>query len=971
MIVPRLLVLLIFAGIPSLLFSNTLYFPQVAFGGGYSTSFVIVNTGTTTVSSRVEFFHQGGSAGIIQTLAGQLDIAATKIAEALNLPGDAQLANAVLSIKTQAASVAQIVASLQAQMNALDKEMAGAGPARANQQQQLTSLQSQLQTALIQINTHVLQFNAVTSSLNSERRLANPLAPINFIPTSRAINVPPGGSTRVSFPSTGPLTVGWGRVAAESGTVQGVATLDLRADSDALIATSGVLGIEAANSFVLPVDVTSTVRTGIAIANVKDVPLNIRVRLLGEDGTPFASANEVRLSPLGARLQLADFVTSLFPQLGGTTFNGTLLVEAATGTEPNSLAAAGLSEKEEGTLSALPGVPNPGSSGSTGKTLYFPQVVLGGGYSTDFVIMNTGATDVFSRFNFYDQSGGNRVAYSAPINVPAAGSTRFKLPNTGPLTVFWGELAAPSGTLKGAATLELRAESGALIATSALLGVEARNTFVLPVDVTSTASTGIAIANVTDAAVGVGVRLFKEDGSLMAAANDARLGPLGPRRQIAEFVTSMFPQLAGRTFKGTLVVEAAAAPADSLAATVVSVKELGSPSETAVRALTELPRNLTAAEHKVVDAVADFSLGLWGKLNTAQRGSNVFVSPLSVLLALGMTLNGAANRTFDEMRSALQLNGASEQEINEGFRSLIALLTSIDPAVKLQIANSIWYRQGFSFLQSFKDTNTQYFDAEVRGLDFSDVNGSLAAINGWVDAKTEHKIPTIIGAGELSDAVMFLINAIYFKGNWREKFDPDQTRDALFHLPAGTSQSVPLMHRQAKMSYTESQTYQAVDLPYGNSAFTMTVVLPKEGTDIESFAPSLTSAGWRSLVDGLQSNVDVDLSLPKLKLSYERTLNDDLKALGMVSAFTAGAADFTRMSPTGRNLVISKVKQKAFVDINEQGTEAAAATVVTVVQVCACQPPVKIMRVDRPYIFAIRERLSGTLLFMGKIVGIP
>jgi serine protease inhibitor len=175
-----------------------------------------------------------------------------------------------------------------------------------------------------------------------------------------------------------------------------------------------------------------------------------------------------------------------------------------------------------------------------------------------------------------------------------------------------------------------------------------------------------------------------------------------------------------------------------------------------------------------------------------------------------------------------------------------------------------------------------------------------------------------------------------------------------------------LMHRHANMSYVDSPTYQAVDLPYGNTAFTMTVVLPKPNAEIETVAASLTPASWRSLTSGFHS-VEVDLSLPKLKLAYERDLIDDLEALGMKAAFNPDNADFSRMSP--ESIYISLVKQKTFVDINEEGTEAAAVTAVGGTVTCDCFPTV--MRVDRPYIFVIRERLSGTVVFMGKIARMP
>jgi serine protease inhibitor len=385
--------------------------------------------------------------------------------------------------------------------------------------------------------------------------------------------------------------------------------------------------------------------------------------------------------------------------------------------------------------------------------------------------------------------------------------------------------------------------------------------------------------------------------------------------------------------------------------------------------LSELPRPLTASEVKVRDAASAFAFALWAKINAAQRDTNVFVSPLSASFALGMTMNGAAGQTFDQMRAALQFGSATQPEINGGYKSLIALLTSLDPAVQMRIANSIWYRQEFPFKQSFFDTTKAYFDATVRGLNFADVPTSLAAINGWVSAATSGKIPTVLDNIE-AQQVMFLINAIYFKGSWRLRFDAAQTVASVFTTSGGTSQPVQLMHRLDTLSYAESPTYQAADLPYGNSAFTMTVLLPKTGTDVEMLAASLTPAVWQALAASFQVR-KVDLSLPKLTLKYERKLNGDLQALGMVVPFKPGGADFTLMAaaPAGNQLYIDFVKQNTFVDVNEEGTEAAAVTTVGVG--VTSMPSYPVMRVDRPYLFVLRERLTGTVLFMGKIVRMP
>ena len=407
---------------------------------------------------------------------------------------------------------------------------------------------------------------------------------------------------------------------------------------------------------------------------------------------------------------------------------------------------------------------------------------------------------------------------------------------------------------------------------------------------------------------------------------------------------------------------AALAAALLLAACSSATEPHGPPGE-----LTRLPRDLTGTEQQLIGASNTFSFALWSKVSAAQPGKDVFLSPLSASFALGMTLDGAANQSFEQMRAALQMSGMSQQDINAGYKSLMALLTSLDPGVTMRIANSIWYRQDFPFAQSFLDDARTYFDAEVRGLDFNDSDGSSRIINGWVDRQTSGKVTKVID-GIDPDLVMFLINALYFKGSWRARFDPAQTTNDVFTTAPGVTQPMRLMHRRGGMLYAETPAYQAVDLPYGNGAFTMTLLLPKPETDVETVSAGLTGDSWRSLVESLDS-ADVELALPRFTLSYERLLNDDLKALGMVAPFGDGA-DFTRMSSLGRQLYISFVKQNTFVKVDEEGTEAAAVTVVAV-GVTSVGPRFHVMRIDRPFLFVIRERLSGTILFMGKVVAIP
>jgi serpin B len=382
--------------------------------------------------------------------------------------------------------------------------------------------------------------------------------------------------------------------------------------------------------------------------------------------------------------------------------------------------------------------------------------------------------------------------------------------------------------------------------------------------------------------------------------------------------------------------------------------------------LDKLPRALTAGEQRVIGAGNDFSFALFRRLSAAQPDSNVFTSPLSASMALGMAMNGAAGTTYDEMRATLGFGAsATESEIGESYKSLITLLRGLDPGVDFRIANSIWYRTGFPIDQGFLDRGRNWFDARVSALDFN-APSAVPTINDWVSTSTAGKIPTILDAIQ-DDQVMFLINAIYFKGSWRTRFDPSRTVTAPFHA-AGGDQPAKLMHREGTIRWLQTADFEAVDLPYGNSAYSMTVVLPAAGKRVEDVAASLQSTAWTAWMAQLH-DADIDLQLPRFKLEWERKLIPDLQSLGMRAAFVDGGADFSRMSSLGSLLYISLVKQKTYVDVNEEGTEAAAVTNVGISLTSA--PVRRAFIVDRPFIFVLRERLSGTILFMGKIVRLP
>jgi serine protease inhibitor len=380
-------------------------------------------------------------------------------------------------------------------------------------------------------------------------------------------------------------------------------------------------------------------------------------------------------------------------------------------------------------------------------------------------------------------------------------------------------------------------------------------------------------------------------------------------------------------------------------------------------ALTQLPRDLTPGELKVVSATNAFSFNLFRQLSTAQKDTNVFTSPLSASFALGMTTNGAANATLDQMRSTLAFGSATEPEINEGYKSLITLLRSLDNTVDVRIANSIWYRTGFPVKQPFLDAGRTYFDAQIAALDFGSPTAP-ATINAWVSSATAGKIPTIVDG--LRDEVMILVNAIYFKGTWRSRFDPAETTDQPFHGISG-DQTTRLMHHKGSYAFTSNAVYSAVDMPYGDSAFTMTVVLPSNGSSLDAVTASVMQpAGWSAMLSQMRP-AHIDLFIPKVKLEWQRRLNDDLIAMGMTDAFSDSRADLSRLSTT--STFITYVKQKAYVDINEEGTEAAVATSVGIGLTSAPMNPE--FRADHPFLLVIRERLTGTIMFMGKIVRMP
>jgi serpin B len=381
--------------------------------------------------------------------------------------------------------------------------------------------------------------------------------------------------------------------------------------------------------------------------------------------------------------------------------------------------------------------------------------------------------------------------------------------------------------------------------------------------------------------------------------------------------------------------------------------------------IEELPRPLTTAELQLVDADNRFAFKLFREVNAQENaGANVFISPLSVGMALGMAYNGAGGATRDAMQATLELGGMTLQEVNESYQSLIALLRELDPRVTFTLANSIWYREGIAVVPQFVDLNRQYFDAEVAALNFDDP-ASADVINGWVDAATGGRIDEIVTPPIDPLTILFLINAIHFKGDWTQQFDKDRTRPEPFFLPDGSETSVPMMSSEGEASVRvhADADHTVLDLWYGGRAYSMTIVVPRDPAAIDQLSRTVTQEQWNAWAAGLDS-VETLIAIPKFTLEYDVSLNEVLKALGMEIAFDTDQADFTNLYAGPERAYISKVKHKTFVDVNEEGTEAAA---VTSVEIGVTSAPQRVV-VDRPFLFAIRENYSGTILFMGKIV---
>ncbi|MGI6792954.1 serpin family protein [Bacteroides sp. KG68] len=373
---------------------------------------------------------------------------------------------------------------------------------------------------------------------------------------------------------------------------------------------------------------------------------------------------------------------------------------------------------------------------------------------------------------------------------------------------------------------------------------------------------------------------------------------------------------------------------------------------------------LTRTEQEMLDKGNDFAFRFFSQVcKTENENPNLFVSPLSAALCLSMATNGATGNTLEEMKAALGFSGYSLEEMNDYNRKLVSALLGLDNTTRLGIANSIWIRQGFGVHDDFVSVNKRMYDARVQELDFSSPK-AVDVINNWCAEKTNNCITEVLK--EIPEAArLYLLNALYFKGNWTNRFSKAATAQEQFTNGDGSRSAVQMMNMdEGRFNYWKNDYFSIAEFPYGNEAFSMAVLLPTEGKSLEECLPQLTGERWQEWNKSLWG-ATLNVKLPRFELKYDKDLKADMMALGMKDAFDEIAADFSKMSASA--LFIGLLKQYSYVKVDEEGTEAAAVTVVAEMTSSVGPLEAQTFHVNRPFVFLIKEKSTGAVLFMGKV----
>ena len=368
--------------------------------------------------------------------------------------------------------------------------------------------------------------------------------------------------------------------------------------------------------------------------------------------------------------------------------------------------------------------------------------------------------------------------------------------------------------------------------------------------------------------------------------------------------------------------------------------------------------NLPAKAGAMIKQSNSFGIDLFRE-TARTEDDNMMLSPLSASTAISMLLNGTDGETFSQIRDMLGYGGLTLDEINENYNRLVNQLLTIDPVVQLSLANSVWYSEVFEAKQTFLERMSTEYSAKTGALDFTSPS-ALSTINNWAKDNTNGKIEKVLDEID-PNAVMFLMNALYFKGDWTHKFDKKQTNPRLFYPQNSNPKNVEMMHSEMPFRLYSGNDFRAIELPYGQQNFSMVVILPNGPLD--AYIESFSGDTWQEITAYLDviKPASAEVSLPKFKFDFEKVLNQQLNSLGMNDAFIPKTANLSGISD--EEIFVSFVKQNTFVDVNEEGTEAAA---VTTVEIDYTSLPESIV-VDKPFIFAIRERTTNTLLFIGKV----
>jgi serine protease inhibitor len=363
-----------------------------------------------------------------------------------------------------------------------------------------------------------------------------------------------------------------------------------------------------------------------------------------------------------------------------------------------------------------------------------------------------------------------------------------------------------------------------------------------------------------------------------------------------------------------------------------------------------------------------FGFNLFRQLqaSTPSQNKNLVISPKSIAIALAMTRNGTSESTLAEITKVLEFNQLDATIIDASYAKLLTTLKTADPDVQLAIANSLWVNQNVTLKKPFINNVQQFYQAEISNLDFANPTAKNV-INKWVEQKTVNKIPKIINSTSPEDA-LYLINAIYFKGNWTKQFDPNLTTEQDFYSQPNVPKPQTMMNQTGDYRYYANDQFQAIRLPYGkNAELGMYIFLPKETSNLQQFNQQLTDDNWQEWLSQMRSQQGT-ITLPRFKLEYETQLNDVLMSLGMKKIFTPSQADFSQMTDT--SIALDSIKHKTFIEVNEEGTEATGVTSIGIRITSAISQESKpfTMNANRPFFFAIRDDITETILFMGNVV---